>query len=69
MRIRFNPHRAAFFGIIVGIWLAWCWAVDNLRWPKISVPIPVALDQRHTIAALAVLCITAVGIVKLLRRR
>ena len=71
MRLRLNPRRATVCFIVLGLLWLWSRLPVRLRMPNLpnfSFSL-ICLDQAHTIGALAVLLIAAVGIVKLLIRR
>ena len=67
MRLKFNPYRAVLVLLAAGGYLAWKWAHNYHLSGRLTVwP---ALDQTHTIAALAIVGITVVGLYKLWLRR
>ena len=68
MRLRLNPHRAGLFAVALGIWLLWGWLGRHARVGSLSLSLP-DLDQRHTVAAFAILCIAVVGIIRIMIAR
>lgn len=68
MRVRLNPHRAALLALVVCGWLLVLWLGQHVSLGHFHVSLP-ALDQKHAIAALAIICITMVGLFKLWMRR
>ena len=71
MRLRLNPRRATVCFIVLGLLWLWWQLQGQVHMPgsfDLSFSL-THLDQAHTIAALAVVGIAAVGIVKLLIRR
>ena len=71
MRLRLNPRRTAVSCILLGLLWLWSRLPGEVHTPVLSnLPLSLThLDQAHTIAALAVISIAAVGILKLLIRR
>jgi len=71
MRLRLNRRRATVCILLLGFLWLWSRLPPYVQWPDLpgfSLSL-THLDQAHTIAALAVLGIAVVGIVKLLARR
>lgn len=74
MRMRFRPRRAMIFALLVAAYLLWSGLLKLPRLSAIHFKLPdvfsfSGLDQTHSVATLAVIGITIVGIVKLLIRR
>jgi hypothetical protein len=68
MRVRFNPHRAALLALLVCGWMLVLWLGQHASPGHVHGTLP-ALDQKHAIAALAIIGITVVGLFKLWIRR
>lgn len=72
MRLRFNPRRAAVCAMLLSALWLWPHMLLGIKRLALLGAAPFSLnglDQTHIIAAMAVIGITGVGVVKLLLRR
>ncbi|MBI5090906.1 MAG: hypothetical protein HZB26_00515 [Candidatus Hydrogenedentes bacterium] len=68
MRVSFNPPRARIVAVVIAAYFIWSFLNRQVRIGTVDLSLP-RLDQLHAIGALAILCITIVGLARLMRDR
>jgi hypothetical protein len=66
MKINFNPPRARIVAVAVAAWMVWTLLTRHVHLGVIDFRLPY-LGPVHVIAALAIVCITIVGLARLYR--